>query len=145
MVKRYLAMYDALVVATGDVPLEADIPFWFDEVPGGRTTLDREVLRRVDGVAVMAYRNRADGASTGRSRSAPTRSRRGRALGKPVRIGQETNDLGPDPTARKQTFHGFHAGRHGGRAGARHRRLRRFPGFAGLAIHDSVGWAAVTG
>ena len=61
MVKKYLATYDTLVAAAGSTPMEADIPFWFDEVPVGGRPSDREVMRRTEGVTVMAYRNVASG------------------------------------------------------------------------------------
>jgi hypothetical protein len=150
VVKRYLAMLDALSVATGGAPLEADIPFWFDGVPGpagapgDRTTLVREVLRRVDGVAVMAYRNRATGVDGTIALSA-NEVAAGTAMRKPVRIGQETNDLGTDPAATRQTFHGFTPAAMEAELALVTTAFSGCGGFAGLAIHDASGWAAITG
>jgi hypothetical protein len=144
VVKRYLSMYDALRTSAGATPVEADIPFWFDEVPSGRTTLDREVLRRVDGVTVMAYRNRATG-DDGTIALSANEVAAGAALGKPVRIGQETNDLGSDPTETKQTFHGWSSEAMEAQLGLVTAAYAGSRGFAGLAIHDSVGWSAITG
>jgi hypothetical protein len=150
VVTRYLTLLDRLVAATGDVPVEADVPFWFDQVPSfdqgarGRTTLDREVLHRVDGVAVLAYRNRATGVDGTIALSAHAVAA-GTALGKPVRVGQETRDLGTDPTAAKQTFHGFTSAALEAELALVTTAYAGSAGFAGLAIHDSVGWAAITG
>jgi hypothetical protein len=144
VVRRYVAMLDTLVAAAGTLPVEADVPFWFDEVPSASTTLDRDVLRRVAGVAVMAYRNRAEGVDGSIALSAGEVAL-GEALGKPVRVGQETTGPGADPSAGKRTFHGFTEAameEQLARLSAAHSGSR---GFAGLAIHDARGWAAITG
>ena len=105
VVKRYLATLDAFQAAAGNTPIEADIPFWFDEIPANRSTFDREVMKRTDAVTVMAYRRKADGVDGSIALSA-NEVRAGAELGRPVRIGQETNHLGDDPISVKQTFHG---------------------------------------
>jgi hypothetical protein len=40
-----------------NLPLEADIPAWFDRVTVDGSRLDTEVIRRTQGIVVMAYRN----------------------------------------------------------------------------------------
>ena len=62
-------------------------------------------MKRTSAVTVMAYRNTATGPD-GTLDVAAAELAAGAALGRPVRIGQETNDLGHDPTAVKQTFAG---------------------------------------
>ena len=61
VVKKYLTTLDTLRTAAAGTPIEADIPFWFDEIAANGSTLDREIMRRTDAVAVMAYRNHVDG------------------------------------------------------------------------------------
>ena len=85
---------------------------------------------------VMAYRNLADGPD-GTIALAADEIAAGAQLGRPVRIGQETNFLGTDPTEVKQTFHGHDAGADGRPARARAGRLRR------LALR-SPAWPSTT-
>ena len=94
------------MAASGGRPVEADIPFWFGQVKAGKkSTLDTETMWRVWAVTIMAYRNTAAGPD-GTLAIAAAELRTAAALGRPVRIGQETNDLGTDPTEVKQTFYG---------------------------------------
>ena len=142
VVKKYLATYDTLAAAAGQTPIEADIPFWFDEIPANGSTLDREVMRRTDGVAVMAYRNLASGPD-GTIALASKEVAAGAALGVPVRIGQETNPLGTDPSETKQTLAGQTRTQMEVQLAAVTAAFSGNPGFAGLAIHDSRGYAAL--
>lgn len=142
VVRKYLATYDTLVAAAGTTPVEADIPFWFDTVPVGGSTLDREVMRRTDGVTVMAYRNVASGPD-GTIALAAQEVSAGTALGRPVRIGQETNPLGTDPSKVKQTFAGMTRPQMEAQLAAVTAAFDDHPGYAGLAIHDSRGYASL--
>ncbi|NYG06307.1 hypothetical protein BJ986_000794 [Phycicoccus badiiscoriae] len=144
VITRYLATLDRLHAATAGAPIEADIPFWFDEVPANGSTLDREVMRRTEAVAVMAYRNHADGPD-GTIAVASAGVAAGAQLGRPVRIGQETNDLGVEPTEVKQTFHGMTLAQMDSQLSLVRDAFSGSPAFAGLAIHDSRGYAAITG
>jgi hypothetical protein len=143
VVKKYLATLDTLHAAAGGAPIEADIPFWFDEIAANGSTLDREIMRRTEAVTVMAYRNRADG-TDGTIALASAEVAAGSLLGRPVRIGQETNFLGTDPTEVKQTFHGMTLAQMEGQLGLVRDAFAASPAFAGLAIHDALGYAAVT-
>jgi hypothetical protein len=143
VVKKYLATYDTLVAAAGTAPVEADIPFWFDGITTTGSSLDREVIRRVSGVTVMAYRNTAAGAD-GSVALASDEITAGDSLGKPVRIGQETNYLGSDPTVTKQTFFGQSRAAMEVQLRAITDAFGSHPSFAGLAIHDAAGYAAMT-
>ncbi len=144
VVKKYLATLDAFQTAVGSTPLEADIPFWFDEIPANGSTLDREVMGRTDAVTVMAYRRLADGVDGTIALSA-NEIRSGAELGVPVRIGQETNYLGDDAISMKQTFYGQTLSQMEAQLGLVTAAYAGSPSFAGLAIHDAIGYAAITG
>ena len=47
--------------AGSTLPLEADVPFWYGEYQVGTRNLADEVLRRVNAVTVMSYRDTATG------------------------------------------------------------------------------------
>ncbi|SDO56322.1 hypothetical protein SAMN04489867_0036 [Pedococcus dokdonensis] len=143
LVRRYLSTLDAVRAAAIGVPVEVDVPFWFDQVRVGGSTLDHEVLRRTDAVTVLAYRNRALGPD-GTIALASAAVEAGVELGRPVRIGQETNSLGPDPSAAKQTFHGMTLGQLEAQLALVQDAFAGAPAFAGLAIHDARGYAAIT-
>jgi hypothetical protein len=143
VVKKYLATLDTLHAAAAGTPIEADIPFWFDEVAANGSTLDREIMRRTEAVTVMAYRNRADGPD-GTIALASAEVAAGAALGRQVRIGQETNFLGTDPTEAKQTFHGMTLTQMETQLALVRDAFAASPAFAGLAIHDALGYRAVT-
>jgi hypothetical protein len=140
---RWLGLLDTIGARLGSRELEADIPFWLDQVPTNGSTLDREVMRRTTGVTVMAYRNTASGPDGSIALSAKA-IRAGEDLGVPVRIGQETTYLGDSPTATKQTF--FGQTRSGMEIQLAHvtDAYASSPAFAGLAIHDAAGHAAMT-
>ncbi len=142
VIRHYLATCDALADAAGPTPVEADIPFWFDSIAVGDTTLDREVLQRTSGITVMAYRSTADGAD-GSIALAAAGVDAGDSLGKPVRIGQETAYLGEDPSAVKQTFFGHTRAAMEAQLDAIREAFGSRPSFAGLAIHDAAGYAAM--
>ena len=142
VVKKYLATMDALRAAAGSTPLEADLPFWANEVPAGKSTLDRELMRRTDGVTIMAYRNTASGPDGTIALSAAA-IRAGGELGVPVRIGQETGYLGDDPTSVKQTFHGQTLTRMEQELAAVTEAYQGSTAFAGLAVHDAASYAAM--
>jgi hypothetical protein len=144
VIKKYLTTLDSLRTAAAGTPIEADIPFWFDEVAANSSTLDREIMLRTDAVAVMAYRNRADGPD-GTIALASAEVAAGGQLGRPVRIGQETNFLGSGPTEVKQTFNGMTLAQMDSQLALVRDAFADSPSFAGLAVHDSLGYAAITG
>ena len=142
VIKKYLTTLDTLHTAAAGTPIEADIPFWFDEIAANGSTLDREIMRRTEAVAVMAYRNTAGG-SDGTIALSANEIRAGVDLGVPVRIGQETNFLGTDPTEVKQTFHGMTLAQMDSQLALVRDAFAASPAFAGLAVHDSLGYAAI--
>jgi hypothetical protein len=106
LVRDYL---DALKAISGasSLPVDADVAFWLHEVPArSGSALDVAVMRIVDAVTVLSFRNIAtgpDGIIGVASRALATASR----AGVPCRLAVETRDLGPDPRSSKQTFHGL--------------------------------------
>ncbi len=142
VVSRYLRTLDVLHQAANGEPLEADIPFWLNEIPAGSSTLDREIIRRTDAVTVMAYRDTAEGVDGTIALATPALEA-ARALGKPARVGQETNDLGPEPVAEKQTFHGQTRTEMEAELALVSAAFAANPAYAGLAIHDAAGYAAM--
>jgi hypothetical protein len=63
IMRSYLRALELAVRGAGDLPVWAAIPFWFDHdgyCLDGRSPLEH-VVERVDGIVVMAYRDRADG------------------------------------------------------------------------------------
>jgi hypothetical protein len=143
VVKKWLATLDTLRSAAGATPMEADIPFWLDQVSVNGSTLDSEVIRRTSGVTVMAYRNAVGGADGSIALSAHA-VHAGELLGRPVRIGVETDYLGTDPSETKQTFSGFTRTAMEVQLSALANAYAGSTAYAGLAIHDAAGYAAMS-
>ncbi|WP_104105154.1 hypothetical protein [Nocardioides sp. 616] len=145
LLERYLHLLDRM--AESPVPVELDISFWLHEITapdGGR--LDEAVLARVDAVTVMSYRDTATGPDSitglgGTALAAATRA------GKPARLAVETNDLGATPVDAKQTFHGERRARLVNVLAqvdaAVAANAAYAPSYAGIAVHDRRGWAAM--
>lgn len=143
---RWLALLDDLVEAAR-LPVEADIAFWLDQITVGGTRLDLAAIARVDAVTVLTYRHVATGPDSITELGARTVRAAARAH-KPVRLAVETNDLGAGAVARKQTFFGHSRtelrqvlaqvdsveGAAGSRAAT----------YLGVAVHDVVGWMALS-
>ena len=142
VVSRYLSTLSTLVKAAGTAPLEADIPFWFHEVPAGTSTLDRAVISRTAGVSVMAYRNTAAGEDGTVALASPALTA-ATDLGKQARVGQETRYLGDSPVETKQTFYGQTRSAMEVQLTEIGTAFAGLSGFGGIAIHDSVGYAAL--
>lgn len=148
VVARYLTLLDKLKASAGTSPIEADIPFWFNEIPArtsasGTSTLDREIMKRTAGVTVMAYRNTAAGAD-GTLDIAAAALAAGTALGKAVRVGQETTYLGASAAETKQTFYGWTRTAMEGQLTQVDAGAASYAAYAGLAIHSASGYAAMT-
>ena len=147
VVAKYLTLLDKLNANAGTSPIEADIPFWFNEIPaksstGGASTLDREIMTRTAGVTVMAYRNTAAG-TDGTLDIAGAALAAGSALGKPVRIGQETTYLGDTAVDTKQTFYGWTRTAMDAQLTQVNAGAASYAAYAGLAIHSASGYAAM--
>jgi hypothetical protein len=147
VVGRYLTLLDKLKANAGSYPIEADIPFWFNTVPavsstGAASTLDREIIKRTAGVTVMSYRNTATGTDGTLDVAAPALAA-GASLGKPVRLGQETNYLGATPVDTKQTYFGWTRAAMETQLAQVNAGASSYATYAGLAIHDASGYAAM--
>ena len=141
LIARYLHLLET--VSASSLPVELDISFWLHEIAapdGGR--LDQAVLNRVDAVTVMSYRDTATGPDSITALGA-TALAAAAAVGKPARLAVETNYLGSTAVDQKQTFYG-----------ERRSRLSRVldevdaaeagtTSYAGVAVHDRRGWAAM--
>ncbi|WP_343993266.1 hypothetical protein [Terrabacter terrae] len=147
VVASYLTLLDKLGANAGSYPIEADIPFWFGTVAassstGAASTLDREIMKRTAGVSVMAYRNTATGPD-GTLDVASTALAAGAFLGRPVRLGQETTYLGDTAVDRKQTFFGWTRTDMETQLALVDSGAAAYATYAGLAIHDASGYAAM--
>lgn len=120
------------------LPVDADIPYWYDRVrlPGG-STLDVEVMRRVDSVTIMAYRNRAPEVL----RVAASELASAAAVGTPAWIAVNAGPTGGDPA---------YTSYRGRPAASLRRDLRRLgkacrsrEACSGLALHDSESLLAM--
>jgi len=90
--QQYVTLLEKLNAAT-TLPLSADVAFWYGEVLlPKKANLADEVLRSVDAVTVMSYRDTATGPGSVTAVGADF-LRRGAALRKPVRLGVETQPL----------------------------------------------------
>lgn len=113
--------------AAGPLPLAADIPFWFDGIRLGSTSLAEATIAATDAVTIMAYRDSADEVIDVARREVRIAGR----LGRRATVGVETGDYDPPSI----TF--FEEGRAAlalalatidSRLGVR-------PGFGGTAVH----------
>ena len=99
-------------------------------------------MTRTAGVTVMAYRNTAAGPD-GTLDIAGAALAAGTALGKPVRIGQETTYLGDTAVDAKQTFYGWTRAAMEAQLTQVNAGAASYAAYAGLAIHSASGYAAM--
>lgn len=132
LMRSFLRGLERAVRAAGELPVIAAVPFWYDHDGyhiGGRSLLE-QVLERVDGVVVMAYRDRAEGRD-GIVRLAGDEVRLASRTGKQVMIGVQVS---PDEIDKL----GF--AEEGAEVMERELALVNAaflaePGFAGVAVH----------
>jgi hypothetical protein len=127
-----LSLLRSLTAATGlagDLPLAADIPFWFDGIRlgNGRGSLAKAIITATDSTTIMAYRDTGPGVID----VARQEVRMAEALGKQTTVGVETGDYDPPQI----TF--FEEGRVAlidalAEIGA---GFGDWPGFGGTAVH----------
>jgi hypothetical protein len=138
-VAAYLALLGVLA-ADRRLPLEADIAFHLHLVPTAtRDSLQTAVMRVVDAVTVLSYRNFVTGPDSIIDISASARAEAQR-LSVPCRLAVETKYLGPDPVSRKQTFHGLGKRALNGALSRVDGILENDPTYAGMAVHDYEHW-----
>lgn len=115
--------------AAGELPLNADIPFWFDEIRPSRggESLAAQIIARTDATTIMAYRDTGPGVIDVARREVALAGR----LGKETTIGIETDEVTPEQVTFAQE----------GRAAAAdaieqvRERFGSDPGFGGVAVH----------
>ncbi|WP_041840495.1 hypothetical protein [Actinoplanes friuliensis] len=118
------------------LPIDADVPFWFGEYKVGKKNLADEVLRRVNSVTVMSYRDTAVGPNSIMAISQDWLTR-GKNAGKRVRLGAETVPLVDCPHC---TFHEEGAGRLQEELAKVDAATRKSAAFAGVAVHRYGTW-----
>jgi hypothetical protein len=129
LIDSYLGALRAATRAAGAVPVNVDIPYWFDK------PLVAEILERVDAITVMDYRDSGPEAVE----SAREEVRAAADAGKKVTIGLETGDVRPGSV----TF--FQEGRAALTEAISEIReaYAANPAFAGIAVHDAASLAAL--
>jgi len=123
--------------------LEVDLAHWLHEVATqSGVPLDAAVMNIVDAVTVMSFRNFATGPDSVTAIGGPSLATAER-VGLPCRLAVETNYLGPDPVARKQTFYGMDRA-------TMHQAMvdvdaveSGLPSYNGIAVQDYAGWRAI--
>jgi hypothetical protein len=154
-INTFIRLLSSFVTTAGpSLPVEADVPFFYNLFPAGPAgpSLDVAVLACVNSVAIMAYRNTADGPD-GTIALADATLAAAQAAGKQARVGQETNNLSPstsppqppDPTLTKQTFYGMSAAAMETVLEPLNSTLTAAHGsYNGLSIQDYNGWRAIS-
>jgi hypothetical protein len=138
-VAAYMALLRALA-AECPLPLEADIAFHLHMVPTATgDSLETAVMRVVDAVTVLSYRNFVTGPDSIIDISASARAEAQR-LSVPCRLAVETKYLGDDPVSRKQTFHGLGKRALNDALSRVDGILVNTPTYAGMAVHDYEHW-----
>lgn len=128
------ALRERVRAAPQPVPLGAAIPFWLDGIElewrGRRAAVSVHAIDLYDYVALMDYRNRADGGD-GIVAHAETEMAQARAAGRQVVIGLE---VAPNELA-KVTFDGLRPADLDREMAATARAFAADPAFGGFAIH----------
>jgi hypothetical protein len=134
----YLALLDKMRQAS-TLQLEADVPFWFGEYTVGRKNLADEVLKRVNAVTVMSYRDTATGPNSMLAISQDWLTR-GVAAGKRVRLGAETSPL---PDCSHCTFAEEGTTRLRQELAKVDAATRKTAAFGGIAVHRYGTWRSL--
>ncbi|UQU64807.1 hypothetical protein COUCH_00040 [Couchioplanes caeruleus] len=131
----FLALLDKMRTASS-LPLEADVPFWYGQYKLGRKNFADEVLRRVNAVTVMSYRDTGTGTNSMLDVSQDWLAR-GKALGKRVRLGAETGRL---TDCTYCTFAEEGATRLDEELSKVDVATRSTAAFGGIAVHHYAAW-----
>jgi hypothetical protein len=134
-ITNYLSMLSQVKSAAGSYALEADIPFWFNTIPWGGSSLDVAVFDTVDAATLMTYRNVAAG-SDGIIALGQAEFNDGVALGKRVRLAVETNPESP----AKVTFYNTSVTYMDGQLSQVDAAYAASPFYTGIAIDDYLGY-----
>lgn len=90
LVTGYLRLIDAVRRAAGPIRVGADLPWWLARIPYGNATVFDALVASLDGVAIVAYSDHADGTG-GIVELATPAVRAAEASGTPFSIGVETD------------------------------------------------------
>jgi hypothetical protein len=131
----YLELLDQVRLAS-TLPLEVDVPFWFGQYEVGGDNLADEVLRRVDAVTVMSYRDTATGPNSLVEVSQDWLAR-GAAAGQRVRLAAET---GPLADCGYCPFHDKSASALALELSKVDIATPQAPAFGGIAVHHYGAW-----
>ncbi|MFI5935933.1 hypothetical protein [Actinoplanes sp. NPDC051494] len=137
-VTSYLQLLEKMRGAS-TLALEADVPFWLGEHTTGRKNVADEVLKRVNAVTIMSYRDTGTGPNSMLSISQDWLAR-GKAAGKRVRLGAETERLADCPHC---TFAEEGATRLRDELAKVDAATRKTAAFAGIAVHRYGTWRAL--
>jgi hypothetical protein len=142
LVTGYLDLLRRLAAAC-PLPMEAGLAHWLHQVAtASGATLDAAVMRIVDAVTVLSFRNTATGPDSITEVGAAGLAA-ARRVGIPCRLAVETNDLGLDPEQRKQTFHGKGITMLAKALATVDAMEASVTSYAGIAIQDYDGWRAL--
>jgi hypothetical protein len=134
-VKAYLGLLEKL--RTGSpLPVDADVPFWYGQYTVDGKNLATEVLRRVDAVTVMSYRDTGTGPNSMVEISQDWLVR-GAANNRRVRLGAETTPLAECPHC---TFAEEGATALGNELAKVDAATRTTSAYAGIAVHRYDSW-----
>lgn len=131
----FLALLDKMR-AGNPLPIEADVPFWYGEHKVGTKNFADEVLKRVDAVTVMSYRDTATGTNSMVGVSQDW-LKRGSAAGKRVRLAAETDAIADCAYC---SFAEEGSRRMLKTLSQVDTAARRSPAFAGVAVHRYGSW-----
>lgn len=134
-VQAFLALL-ALLRTDDARPLEVDVPFWYGTIPVGGSNLADEVLARVDAVTTMSYRDTATGTNSMLDVGTDMLVR-GRAAGKPVRLGAETLAT---PDCVNCTFYEEGQAKLESALTTVEGLAKSFTSFNGIAVHHYLSW-----
>jgi hypothetical protein len=142
LVRQYLRLVKSMTSAT-ELPVEADIAYWLNTVrtPGG-VPMDAAVMRHVDAVTIMSYRNKVSGPDgiLGVGASAIRTAHRTHTR---YRLAVETLYYGTDPESKKQTFDGLGRRVMQSVMDGVDRLQTGDPAYNGIAVHHYDSWRAL--
>lgn len=143
LIREWERMMDQAAEFTGSHSLElgVDLPFWLDDIPAAADdgkfseTLDQWMMAKADSVALMSYRNEAEG-SGGVIALVKQELQHAEASGGHVFVGLNT---APDEEP-KLTFYGMSPERLRQETKRIQREYAGNAGFGGVAVHDLAAW-----
>ncbi|TFE01649.1 amidase [Jeotgalibacillus salarius] len=142
VIKAYQSLITEASVKTTqlNIRLEADLPFWFDEIKYkntyGNGLLSDWVQKQTDGITIMAYRDTAASITAFSLHELAV----GDQLAKPVTIGVETGDTDEGDYL---TFHQEGEAVMNSELEKVYQQVKSYSSFRGFAIHHTESWKAL--